>query len=397
LITIFGNGAVFGAVSGAGARIAARWAKFAKTERGIKTVAAITSRTEKIVQGTKNIAKGASKFLVVKPIIFVGNIAVTGLKALGKLPVNWWKAFKETKSFRKISQYIRIVGSDAKDYQRAMKSVSLPGKVQLVVGRGVSNTFKAIGRFEDRMFNRGYRLTAGKALSDVRKASQVAGVGNAIEKTRAAEINRLQSEGKNVEATNLSLYKSPVLDVAKDAAEARTPAEWNDIKKIVSDNVTGGMDVKKLEGVESLVVADHTAGDAGKSLLINTEKDIKEIAVNPAEVQSVHTYNEGKTAIVKHSDGSYTFHDLEAKMGEKPFGRVGKNKSQLVDALMGKETAEYESLVGKSFNDVKTNLKLNKTAFKETHNPDGTRTLEIESPKGCSPGVVKFSSSGIAL
>jgi len=408
LLTLFGNGLIFGAAKGLGSNIASKLMRFSKGvvkfsegESALaKTTAKVLKTGKKVGTGIADATVATGKFIkgtwVAKPFIAAGELLVKGGSKLSEGAGKFWERFKTGKTYAALSKYKAIVTSDAAEFKAtkaALKNAkpiaSIPKRIALNLGRGVSKSFQSMGAFEDRMYMKGVGLT-NKGLQKTMLRAQN------INKLRAARINELQKDGNTTAATDEALKNVNTLVVAKDIGDARSKEEWLDIKKKVVSNNTKNLKVSHLEDSENAIERKWDFGNDKKSILVDTPKQVKEVRIaNPGDVESIHTYGEGdRYAIVKNKDGSYVIHDMDT---HAHIAEIPKEKSQYVDALMGKETPEYQALSGKAYEDVKTNLKLNGTKYTETIDAEGNKALQIETPNGCNPKVVNFTSGGFAI
>lgn len=376
MLTLFGNGLIFGATKGLGTKIATKMMKFSK---GTSKFAKFTASTIKVTKTTGKI--------VAKPFIGFGNIIVKGASKLSKGAIKWWSKFKGSKTYAALAKF-----KNTGVYKKVFAANSIPGKISLKIGRGVSNGFKKMGAFEDRMFMKGVKLTNKELHSKMLRAQKI----NAL---RYAKLDE-EAKIKNVKKTDVAaeeqtsaaatetLHGVDELKVVKDASHGRTVEQWADLKKKASNELSG-VKVKNLDDIENAVPVDFTI-NAGKekSILVETSKGTKEVKLsNPADVESIHTYQDAKYAVVQNKDGSYIIHDMESG---SHLTQVKKDKSEFVDALLGKKTKSFDDLEGMSYDQVKTNLKINGTKYVEEVDAAGVKTLKIETPKGCNPKTLTF-------
>ncbi len=369
LITMFGNGAIFGATEGIAERIAS---KLVKVSKGTGKFASIASKTILVAEKTSLAATKVGKF-VSKPFIRFGEVVASGASKVSVSSLKWWESFKSKKLYENLIKF--------KD-SRSLKVVSnsIPGKITLSIGRGVSNSFEKAGVFVKKI---------GKVASNIQETTHDFGLGLTNSKLlRAQKINKLRSAKAAANATNEALRGVDELKVVKDASEGRTAEQWTDLKQKASNELQG-LKVKHLDDVENAVPAEFEI-NAGKekSILVETSKGTRELKIaKPADVESIHTYQDGKLAIVQHRDGSYIIHDMDAG---SHLTQVPKGKEEFVDALLGKKTKNFDDLEGMSYTQVKTNLKINGTKFTEEVDATGAKTMKIETPNGCNPKSLSF-------
>ena len=365
LITMFGNGIIFGATKGVATKIATKLLRFSK---GASKLAKFTA--ESIV-----VAEKVGK-VVSKPFIGFGNILVKGASKVSGTSLKWWEKFKAGRVYENLAKF-----KNTGLYKKALAANSIPGKITLKIGRTVGKGFEKMGAFEDRMFMKGVGLTNKELKATMLRAQN-------INKLRAARLATETAAKDASKATNEALRGVDELKVVKDASEGRSAEQWADLKQKASNELQG-LKVKHLDDVENAVPAEFEINAAKeKSIFVETSKGTREIKIaKPADVEAIHTYQDGKLAIVQHRDGSYIIHDMDAG---SHLTQVPKGKEEFVDALLGKKTKNFDDLEGMSYTQVKTNLKINGTKFTEEVDATGAKTLKIETPNGCNPKSLSF-------
>ena len=221
-----------------------------------------------------------------------------------------------------------------------------------------------MGEFEDRMFIKGVGLVNKDLQKVYLRADKIAKLRQLKALDNVADV-----AGQASAATDETLRGVDELKVVKDAADGRSVQDWSEIKKKVSDKLD--IKSKHLDDVENSVLVD------------DAEEFAKAIDVpNASNVEKIHTYQDGKMAIIKNKDGSYALHNIE---DGKTIAKVSDSKSEYVDALLGKKSKDYVDVETASYNQVKTNLEINGTKYDEVVDASGNKNLKIETPEGCTP------------
>ena len=365
LMTLFGNGLIFGATKGLGTKIAAKVLKFSK---GSSKLAKFTSKSIAVAEKT-------GKY-VAKPFIGFGNIIVKGASKVSSTTIKWWDKFKDGKLYSNITKF-----KNTGVYKKVAKVGEIPKKITLKIGRGIGKGFEKMGAFEDRMFMKGVGLTNKELKTTMLRAQN-------INKLRAARLEGETAKTGSSAATNETLRGVDELKVVKDASEGRSAEQWVDLKKKASNELSG-VKVKNLDDIENANIAEFDINPIKeKSLIVETSKGPREVKfAKPADVESIHTYQDGKYAVIKSRDGSYVIHDLDAG---SHLTQVQKGKEEFVEALLGKKTKSFDDLESLSYEQVKTNMKINETKFSEEIDVSGNKSLKIETPNGCNPKVLTF-------
>ena len=365
LLTMFGNGLIFGAAEGLGTKIASKIVKFSKG----------TTKFAKFAAKTIEVGSKTGKF-VAKPFIGFGNILVNGAAKVSGGTIKWWEKFKAGKTYANLAKF-----KNTGVYKKAISAESIPGKITLKVGRGISNGFTRMGEFEDRMFMKGVGLTNKELKTTMLRAQN-------INKLRAARLNGEMGKTESTAATNEALRGVNELAVVKDASDGRTAEQWIDLKKKASQELNG-VKMNHLDDIENATKADFAVNmGKEKSILVDTAKGPKELKIaSPSEVESIHTYQDAKYAVIQNKDGSYILHDMD---NGNHLTQVKSGKAEYVDALLGKKTKSFDDLESMSYDQVKTNLKINQTKFTEETNAAGEKSLKIETPNGCNPKTISF-------
>ena len=365
LITMFGNGLIFGAAEGLGTKIASKIIKFSK---GASKVAKFTAKTIEV--GAKT-----GKY-VAKPFISFGNVIVKGVAKVSITSMKWWEKFKAGKVFENLAKF-----KNTGIYKKAFSAESIPGKITLKIGHTVGKGFDKMSTFEDRMFMKGVGLTNKELKTTMLRAEN-------INKLRAARIAAESKTSETSAATNEALRGVDELKVVKDASDGRTAEQWAALKK-TAVNELSDIKAKNLDDIENAVKADFNIGvGKEKSILVETSKGTREIKLaNPSEVENIHTYQDAKYAFIQNKDGSYILHDMDSG---SHLTQVKRGKGEIVDALLGKKTKTFDDLETASYDQVKTNLKINGSNFTEESNTAGEKSLKIETPNGCNPKTLSF-------
>lgn len=392
LLSIFGNGIVFGAAKGVASKIGM---KLLKISRGSSKLAKFTNITAKVILKP-------GKY-VAKPFVAFGNVIVKGGSKISKTSSQWWSKFKNSGLYSKISSFKNTglykkafsgnskVIKNAKDFanktgeviknggKAVVKSqaVQIPKNITLKIGRGIGKGFKKMGEFEDRMFIKGVGLVNKDLQKVYLRADKIAKLRQLKSLDNIADVANQASA-----ATDETLRGVDELKVVKDAADGRSVEEWSEIKKKVSDKLD--IKTKHLDDVENAQAAEFSVDAAKqKTVMVDTPKGPREIDVpNASEVENIHVYQDGKMAIIKNKDGTFGLHNIE---DGKTITKVSENKADYVDALLGKKSKDYVDLETASYNQVKSNLDINGTKYDEVVDASGNKNLKIETPEGCSP------------
>jgi len=358
LISFFASGVVIGAAKGSATTIAGR----------------ILAKSPTLAKWARATAKVGSKMATSagNGLIKFGGFVVSGAAKVASPAVKWWDKFKATSVFTKIKTFTNRVSTSAANRRNAFKE-TIPGKVTYKIASIPGKVFKGAGNLYERNMALGEKI-ANKALGGASKTSKgVAVVGKVGDKTKDA-LNGVDE-----------------LQVIKPVQEARSTEQWSKLKNEAADDLN--VSAKKLDDIENAEKASfETIKGKKEGLTVDTPAGEKEIKIaRPSEVQEVHTYQNGKYAVVKNKQG-YSIHDLDA---DKVVVSAASNKDESIKALIGKKTKKFDDLEDVAHNQVKTNLELNGTKHKEKIDPvTGQKSLEIETPKGCQPGSINFGVKG---
>ena len=333
LITIFGNGFVFGAAKGTATKVATKLLSLSKGSSRLSKWSAV------------GISAATKAKVVTKPFVWVGEIAVKGFSGVSSYTVKSWSKFKNSSLAQNLMKF-----KNTKIYNKTLSKNSIPGKITLSVGRGVEKAFKKMNEFETKMFEKGVKTTNKELYKKM--------ISSKTPSLDAEKIHSLYQNGKIDEANALAIHDIDELKVIKDTHSVQPQEYWENSKKITLENAP---DLKPplLDDIENAI-----------------ESDFDGLFKNPELIETSYIYQDGKKALLKNKDGSHSFYDLEK--GEQIGKTISKEKSKYVDSFLDEKNLEKINL-----NQTKINLEINGIKYQEKIDAAGKTVLEIKPPKGC--------------
>jgi hypothetical protein len=279
LLTLFGNGLIFGATKGLGTKIASKIVKFSKG----------TTKFSKFTASTLKVTSKTGKFIA-KPFIGFGNVIVKGASKLSKGTIKWWTKFKGSKTYAALGKF-----KNTGVYKKVFSANSIPGKITLKFGRGVKNAFNKMGAFEDRMFMKGVKLTNKQLHTKM---------------LRAQTINALRIGKHSAELGEVG--KVDILSTTnKDTLVYKTD---KGTKTINIKNILG-KDKKKWKDFDPTKVVGATSYDNGRFVFFSNKdgtttiydtvfkEPLKTLKISSPE-EAINVVDDLAKNIVKDADGS---------------------------------------------------------------------------------------------